>query len=257
MARRLLGTRFEDKYSSRQLKAIARYHLGIAKHLFIHIPKNGGLTIRNSRAMRRRVVLADPYFHKSPAYTQALAEAMAAERMHHGNQHARLIDVRADVRARLQAVAIIRNPWSRTYSRFLFGGKAALKRGRRPDFSQQAFEAFLEQRHTYADKPFFWHRAVKGWYPQLDYVRDEQGRIAADILRLEHMDAEIARYFGVEGMRTANHSRQKAPHYTEVYTDRTRQIVADWYAADIETFGFDFVGGATRNCHYAEAQAPG
>lgn len=65
MAQRLLGTRFEDKYSARQTKAIARYHLGIARHLFIHIPKNGGMTIRNSRAMRRQIVLPDPYFHKS------------------------------------------------------------------------------------------------------------------------------------------------------------------------------------------------
>ncbi|QXT40199.1 hypothetical protein [Gymnodinialimonas ceratoperidinii] len=59
MPKALLGTRFEDKFSSRQLKAIARYHLGIVKHLFIHIPKNGGLSLRNSRAMRRKMVLAD------------------------------------------------------------------------------------------------------------------------------------------------------------------------------------------------------
>ena len=129
MSKALVGTRFEDKYSSRQVKSIARYYLGIAKHLFIHIPKNGGMTIRNSRAMRRRVVFADPFFHKSPDYTRALAQAMHEAGMHHGNQHARLIDVHPDVRQRLRAVAIVRNPWARTYSRFLYGMQGKERRG--------------------------------------------------------------------------------------------------------------------------------
>lgn len=243
MPKALLGTRFEDKYSSRQLKAIARYHLGIAKHLFIHIPKNGGLSLRSSRAMRRKMVSADPYFHKSKAYTQALAEEMANQGFHHGNQHARLIDIRADVRARLTAFAIVRNPWSRTYSRFTFG----MQRDAAPDYSPAAFQRFLEQRHEWGGRPYFWHRAVTGWYPQVDYVTDEDGHLAADILRLEHLEDDLRAYLGVTLERRANRSGHGAPKYTEIYTDQTRQIVADWYAKDIETFGFDFIGGARRN----------
>lgn len=248
MPKALLGTRFEDKYSSRQLKSIARYHLGIAKHLFIHIPKNGGLSLRNSLAMRRKMVLADPYFHKSKAYTQGLAEEMAKYGYHHGNQHARLMDVRADARAHLTPFAIVRNPWSRTYSRFTFG----MKRRGDADFSTAAFEQFLEQRHTWGEHPYFWHRAVSGWYPQLDYVVDEGGQLAADILRLEHLEDDLHAYLGVRLERRVNRSGLKAPKYTDIYTDRTRQIVADWYARDIDTFGFDFIGGARRNTKYDE-----
>lgn len=242
MAKALLGTRFEDKYSSRQLKAIARYHLGIAKHLFIHIPKNGGMSLRDSRAMRRRMISADPYFHRSKAYTEALAEEMAAQGFHHGNQHARLIDIHADVRTRLTAFAIIRNPWARTYSRFTYG----IKGTDAPDYSPAAFERFLEERHEWGGRPYFWHRAVAGWYPQVDYVSDEQGQLAADILRLEHLDDDLHRYLGVTLGRRKNRSEHDAPKFTEIYTDRTRQIVADWYAKDIDTFGFDFIGGARR-----------
>jgi hypothetical protein len=224
--------------------------LGIAKHLFIHIPKNGGLTIRNSRDMRRRIVLADPYFHKSRAYTQALAEAMAEAGMHHGNQHARLIDVHPSVRARLQAVAFIRNPWSRTYSRFSYRMRGREKRGEPFDYSAQAFEAFLDERHVYGGKPYFWHRASAGWYPQVDYVRNEAGEIACDILRLEHLGDDVQAYFGVGNLKQYNRSKRTAPRYTEVYTERQIQTVADWYAEDIETFGFEFEGGATRNVFF-------
>lgn len=249
MPKALLGTRFEDKYSSRQLKAIARYHLGIAKHLFIHIPKNGGLSLRNSRAMRRKMVLADPYFHKSKTYTQALAKEMAKHGFHHGNQHARLIDIHNETRVRLTAFAIVRNPWARTYSRFTYG----LARQGSPDYSSKAFEAFLEQRHEWGTKPYFWHRAVKGWYPQLDYVCDEDGKISADILRLEHLQQDLSAYLGVTLERLVNQSGKNAPKYTDVYTDRSRQIVADWYAKDIDAFGFDFVGSARRNTLFGDA----
>ncbi|MBY4893942.1 hypothetical protein KUL25_14380 [Rhodobacteraceae bacterium N5(2021)] len=226
---------------------MARYHLGIAKHPFIHIPKNGGMTIRNSAVLRKRLVFADPYFHISPAYTRELAEVMAAGGYHHGNQHARLIDIHPTVRARLQPVAIVCNPWKRTFSRFTYLMKAHKEAGEPVDYSPESFERFLEQRHDFGGRKFYWHRAIAGWYPQVDYVQDETGTVACDILRLEALDADVAAYFGVTNLRRKNDSGTAATSYTEVYTDRTIQIVADWYARDIDTFGFDFIGGAKRN----------
>lgn len=252
MSKALLGTRFFEKYSSRQVKSIARYHLGISKHHFIHIPKNGGLTIRNSRAMRQRLVFSDPYFHKSKEYTHDLAKEMNKHGMHHGNQHARLIDIHPEVRRRLQAVAVIRNPWARTFSRFTFRLHALKAAGKTADFSQEAFREFLEQRHEYGGREFFWHRAIKGWFPQLDYVRDENGKLDCDIIRLEHLDDEMMAYFGVNEMQKRNVSGAKVPKYTEIYTDQTIQIVADWYKSDVDFFGFDFVGAASKNTHFKD-----
>lgn len=237
--------------SSRQVKAIARYHFGIAKHLFIHIPKNGGLTIRDSRAMRRKVVFADPYFHISKAYTQKLAQTMATYGHHHGNQHARLIDIHPSVREHLQAVAIIRNPWARAFSRFTFRMRRVERQGNTPDFSPARFEEFLEERHEFGGREFYWHRAIRGWYPQADYVCDESGAVACDLLRLEDLDQELSWYFGVSKLASKNRSSSIAPKYTQVYTDRAIQIVGDWYEKDVDLFGFDFVGGATRNCVYS------
>ena len=247
----LPGARILDMITSRQLKAMARYHLGIARHLFIHIPKNAGMAVRNSPQMRRKVIFADPYFHVSRAYTRELVEVMTASGHHHGAQHARLIDIHPNVRARLQPVAVIRNPYARVWSRFTFQTKYVERAGQPVDYSAAAFEAFLEQRHTYAGRPYFWHRAIAGWYPQTDYVTDESGALACHILRQEYLSEDIERYFGVNDLPQRNLSGRTAPRYTEVYSDAAKRIVAEIYAKDIELFGFDFTGPAQRN-HYFE-----
>ncbi|MEM9349598.1 MAG: sulfotransferase family 2 domain-containing protein [Pseudomonadota bacterium] len=237
-------------YTSRQLKSMARYHLGLSKHLYIHIPKTAGMAVRNSREMRRKVVFADPYFHKSKAYVAELTRVMEEHGNDPGYKHARLIDVHPSVRAKLQPVAVIRNPFARTFSRFTFGQKYQEKRGEEVDYSPAAFAEFLEQRHEYLGRPYFWHRPIAGWYNQADYVRDESGEVVCDILRQEHLGDDIKRYFGVTDLPLRNRSGKKAAHYREVYTPETRDIVAEIYADDIETFGFDFEGPATRLTYF-------
>lgn len=236
----------------RQMKAIYRYYSGDAKHLFIHIPKNAGMAIRNSREMRRRVIFADPYFHISRDYTRRLYSTMAAGGHHHGAQHARLIDIHPKVRSQLQPVAIIRNPWKRTVSRFTFQFKYQERAGEKVDYSAASFERFLEERFEFSGREFFWHRAIKGWFSQMDYIRDEKGAVAADVIRQEHLGAEISAYFGVDSLPQRNLSGVGAPHFSSFYTEKTRQIIADWYQDEIDYFGFDFDSSATRNYHFLD-----
>jgi len=236
--------------TGRQLKAFLRYKLGLSKHLFVHIPKNAGMAVRNSRQMRRRVVVADPHFHVSPDYTRRLHETMDKAGFHHGDQHARLIDIRADLRRNLQAVAVVRNPWRRVMSRFTFQFKYKEREGEAVDYSPAAFEAFLEERHEFGGREFFWHRAIAGWFPQMDYIRDEDGNVPVHLLRQEFLADELNRYFGITDLPVRNKSGRKAPPPEAIYTPETIQIVADWYKDDIEHFGFDFDTPAQRGCHY-------
>jgi hypothetical protein len=179
---------------------------------------------------------------------------MGAKGGNPGYEHARLRDVDLSVRKATRAFAIVRNPWSRTVSRFKFALQTRAYAGAKPDFSVSEFEAFLEERHQWAHEPYFWHRAVAGWYPQQDYVLDEQGNIAADILRQEHLSAEMQTYLGFESeLKRRNISTTSRANYRDLYTDRTIGIVADWYAADIDRFGFDFDTPATRNVYYADS----
>lgn len=237
----------------RELQSVAAYKLGIAKYLFIHIPKNAGVTMHRSPALRHRLVRAEPFFHKSRAYTEQVAEAMRARGEHHGFQHARWRDIHPNVQARLHAVAIVRNPWARVVSRYRFA-RTAVEYGKiSADYIADSFEGFLEERHEYGHLPFYWHRAIRGWYPQADYVTDEAGELRVDILRVESMDRDVPRYFGLD-QPVGRHNVSSGPRqdYRDFYTPATTQIVADWYASDIELFGFDFDTGATRNTVYSD-----
>ena len=237
----------------RTIRAYIDYYIGNAEFLFIHIPKNAGVAIRKSALLKGRLVGSEPLFHKSRSYTRQLSKVMKSNNEHHGYHHARLIDIDLSVRNRLQPVAVIRNPWSRVVSRFRFA-QFAMKKGTAPsDYSARTFEGFLKERHIYGEMEYYWHRAIRGWHAQVDYIVDEKGLIGARLLRHEHLGNECMRYFGLtEAPHRRNVTGGKTRTYQEYYTRKTIQIVADWYAKDIETFGFDFDTSATKNVYFAD-----
>ncbi|NBZ87663.1 sulfotransferase family 2 domain-containing protein [Stagnihabitans tardus] len=231
------------------LRAMLALYSGSARHLFIHIPKNAGVSMRMAPQLRWKMVGVHKTFLKDRAYLMDLRRAMGAAGQHHGIAHARLCDVSPRILSRVQPLAVIRNPFARVVSRFRFAQLIAEQGSKFASVPTTSFEAFLDTRHEDGNRPFFWHRAVRGWYPQVDYVTDASGRIGADLLRQEHLTEESAAYFRLSSpIQPRNVTRKgSAPDWKSFYTPQTIQIVADWYAKDIETFGFDFDTPATRN----------
>ena len=217
------------------------------QHLFIHIPKNGGMSIRKAPQLEGQILPATRKRLKSKAYSNAVLETMKASGDHPDYEHARYRDVRPSIRKANNAFAIVRNPWSRVVSRRTFS-LHAMNDGRSPgEYSAWDFEDFLEERHKWGDKDFFWHRAIRYWYPQLDYVVDESGEKSVNLFRLEDLCTEFAEYFKIAGdPKPRNVTSRSKKHCRLYYTPKTIQIVADWYAKDIQTFGFDFDTSASR-----------
>jgi len=221
------------------------------RKLFVHIPKNAGMTIRRSAILQNRIFLGN--VHKSQQYTQALEQKMAALGEHHGKEHARLIDIHPELRNN-ETFAIVRNPWDRVVSRYFFAKKVIYveknsdQYGREDYATTDSFEGFLEDRHKWGNQEFMWHRAIRGWYPALDYVVDEKGINRCDIMRFENLDEDLCKYFNLVSMTgPRNVTGLNTGKYQDVYTDKTIQIVADWYKKDIDYWGFDFDTGATKN----------
>ncbi|SPH16795.1 hypothetical protein DEA8626_00308 [Defluviimonas aquaemixtae] len=237
----------------REMRAIMNWHLGSARWLFIHIPKNAGVSIRKAPELSSRIVSADPYFYRSRAQVRAVRDLMQARGEHHGLQHARWRDLHPKVTERLACVAIVRNPWARTVSRWQFARLVAEQGKMDPADAPERFEDFLEQRHDYGQEPYFWHRAIRGWYLQADYVTNERGAVRADILRFEHLRDDATRYFALKAPpRQRNRTARTTLEYRTVYNARTIQIVADWYQRDIELFGFDYDTPARQNTVFGD-----
>jgi len=217
--------------------------------LFVHIPKNAGCTIRLNPEISKYVIDSNPSTHISKEYTKNLLKTMNSYGDHHGYAHARWRDFKESYRKEYQAFTIVRNPWDRVVSRYFFAKKTIEVEKKTPKSyaDVSSFEAFLEERHKWGGLPYMWHRAVRGWYNQFDYVTDEDGNIKCDILRQEKLSFDLKSYLKITDMPRSRNVTGLNDDYRTVYTPQTIQIVADWYKKDIDTFGFDFDSTATKN----------
>ena len=222
----------------------------VNKKIFVHIPKNAGMTIRHSAFLKDKILVNNQDTHKSREYTQELLDTMAMTGDHHGIEHARWKDLKSDYTDHFGAFAVIRNPWDRVVSRYFFA-KKVIEVERKVDASYadvSSFEAFLEERHKWGNQPFMWHRAIRGWYPALDHVSDNAGNVRCDIIRFEQLNADLIKYFNIPQMsRARNVTALNEGSYRDMYNAETAKIVGDWYKDDIDYFGYDFGTGPTRN----------
>lgn len=219
------------------------------KRIFIHIPKNAGMTIRRSPQLSDKIIPASPSIHKSKEYSEAVLAHMNSIGDHHGFEHARWRDLNPGVRMGYDAFAVIRNPWDRVVSRYFFAKKVIEVEKKEPVGKHKidSFEQFLEERFEWGNVKYMWHRAIRGWYNAYDYVTDKDGNLKCDMMRFENLNDDLCAYFKIPEMSRARNVTGLNEDYKAIYTPETIQIVADWYQKDIETWGFDFDTGAKKN----------
>ena len=232
------------------------------KKLFIHVPKNGGRTLQRSPEVKQKIVPNSAESIK-PGHREAMAKVMEKHGEHVGSgmQHARWRDVKPEVTDRYKAFAIIRNPWSKVVSRYTYNQRIVQRRQKAHNYYSVTFEEFIEERHKWGNIPYYWHRAVRNWYPQKDHVIDNEGDLHCDILRLEHYDEDVVNYLklskapdkrNVSNGKIVDNKIVDRKDYKDFYNNKTIQIIADWYKDDIEFFGFDFDTAATKNIWFED-----
>lgn len=220
------------------------------KKVFIHIPKNAGMTIRRSPQLSDKIMPAGPAVHKNSEYTRNVKMHMDRIGDHHGYEHSRWRDCNRSILDAHGSFAVIRNPWDRVVSRYFFAKKVIEVENKEPVGKHKidSFEHFLEERFEWGGMDYMWHRAIRGWFPQKDYVTDENGNLQCDIMRFESLNKDLKTYFKLTDMSRARNVTALNPgSYKDIYNDNTIQIIADWYKDDIDFFGFDFDTPAQKN----------
>ena len=190
------------------------------KALFIHIPKNGGISVLSAK------VKVKGHFIQNPFYLS-------------------LKDTLKFYREKPYVFSFVRNPWDRLVSAFFYLDQGGMNPGDKFDrrkylkefngnFERFVYESLidckvLEQLH---------------FKPQYDWISDDNGSILADYVgRFENLQTDlklISKKTGITFGKLPHINRSKHKSYHHYYNNVTRDIVAEVYKHDIELFNYDY-----------------
>jgi len=181
------------------------------KWAFCHIPKNGGTNFVMRSPYEMDKTLNNMSRHNLPSYFND-------------------VDV--------PWIAIIRNPYSRYLSWYLFATKRSIEL-KLPHVWNYTFEEFVKldlfkQPETSADKFISskggnWHR----WWPQ-HYWTDH----GIKTFKLETDLEEMEFYVGFRFSDT-KHNSTEHEDWQQYYTDELKEIVYDRFRVDFDTYGYE------------------
>lgn len=195
--------------------------------LFIHIPKTGGSTVVSVLEQ----VLPSTRTNKAARH-QTLSEALAGE--------PQLAD--------RFVFGFVRNPWARMVSWWAMIQAAAKRAEDGNPMDIGHFRQLPVWRAVRAAADFETYiaevcpRVARLSRPQVDWLTAES-RSADFIGRTEQLESDLHHVFQRLGLpRTEVPTMNATPHadYRTYYSPRTRDVVGEMFAADVEAFGYAF-----------------
>tara|TARA_B100000579_G_C22848158_1_gene865679 strand:- start:4227 stop:4844 length:618 start_codon:yes stop_codon:yes gene_type:complete len=199
------------------------------KVIFIHIPKCGGTSIE-------------------------LVFKPEAARTNVKSKHANLAILEESDFEKYQSYykfSFVRNPWDLTVSMYRYLWLSDLKGGmkwrkKNPEYAKLSFEEWLK--HPYFQTPNMRMLDIgrEGRFPEysfLDWITADNFKMDF-IGRFENLQEDfdvVCDNIGIPKTKLSHiNNTNPGKHYTEYYTDETKNIVGTKYAKDIEYFGYEF-----------------
>lgn len=227
------------------------------RKLFIHIPKNGGTSLRRTRPNNMYI---NDYRNHQTLDPDDVRKELNRIGLKSSFGHARLRDFNPKIVSQHKPFCIVRNPWDREVSKYKFLlhalNETKPKTQHRRDLIAEyghdsdgttvlSFNDYLNIRLKFKDAPYTWLHAVESFWSQKSYIVDHNGKVNADVLRFEEYDHDIAEYLSLRVKEKAN--QMKKDDYRKYYISDTYDIVAELYKEDIEYFDFEFESSARKN----------
>jgi len=134
---------------------------------------------------------------------------------------------------------LVRNPWDKVVSHYEYRRKRNKTEVATRNVS---FSEWVKKTYGTDKDPFFYNNP-KAFQPQVEWLKDDQGRIAIDFIgKFESISDDFDQIKNIIGIEAElpHLNASKRAGYQSYYDDETRQIVAQWFHEDIEVFGYSF-----------------
>ena len=134
---------------------------------------------------------------------------------------------------------LVRNPWDKVVSHYQYRRKRNKTEVATRNVS---FSEWVKKTYGPDKDPFFYNNP-KAFQPQVEWLKDDQGRIAIDFIgKFESINDDFDQIKSIIGIEAElpHLNASKRAGYQSYYDDETRQIVAQWFHEDIEAFGYSF-----------------
>jgi chondroitin 4-sulfotransferase 11 len=134
---------------------------------------------------------------------------------------------------------LVRNPWDKVVSHYEYRRKR-----NKTELATRNISFAEWVKKTYGpDQDTFYYNNPKAFQPQVEWLKDNENNISIDFVgKFESINKDfdqIASAIGLDAqLPHLNASKRLA--YQSYYDDETRKIVANWFAEDIEVFGYSF-----------------
>jgi len=134
---------------------------------------------------------------------------------------------------------LVRNPWDKVVSHYEYRRKRNKTEVATRNVS---FSEWVKKTYGTDKDPFFYNNP-KAFQPQVEWLKDDQGKIAIDFIgKFESISDDFDQIKNIIGIEAElpHLNASKRAGYQSYYDDETRQIVAQWFHEDIEAFGYSF-----------------
>ena len=214
------------------------------KWIFIAIPKTGTTSIRTQLRQIGKPLIPNPHLNilqvRDAIDIFFLKENLATNRSFPSVEVKTYPQIKNDSASFFSNAfkfSSVRNPWERAVS--LFFRKEGIQ-----DQQNLSFDQFIEN-HLYASDTCVHPTLHKN---QLDWICDDSGKILLDyIFKLENFSNAIKDIFErtnglirLENTIANKNESSKSSEYRNLYSEKTKKMIAKRFEKDIDTFQFTF-----------------
>jgi len=179
------------------------------------------------------------FIHINKTAGTSIGKAIGLPVKHHQTAREIIAKIGRDKWNTAYKFTLVRNPWDKVVSHYQYRRKRNKTEVATRNVS---FSEWVKKTYGPDKDPFFYNNP-KAFQPQVEWLKDDQGRIAIDFIgKFESINDDFDQIKSIIGIEAElpHLNASKRAGYQSYYDDETRLIVAQWFHEDIEAFGYSF-----------------